>query len=83
MADFKVTKTPFERAEPVGRELLRKATAEKEYRKSWVDKEVGQASKEIANHLAGLARGRVSVTIDPDAWERVFGQRIKNRRNNG
>ena len=78
MIDVKITKTPFERAEPVGRELLKKATAEKEYRKNWVDKEIGQASKEIANHLAGLARGRVSVTIDPIAWQRIFGKEKNN-----
>ena len=69
---IKITKTPFERAEPVGKALLQKCKAEKEYRKNWADKEIGQASKEIANHLAGKARGRVSVMLDPSDWERIF-----------
>ena len=69
---IRITKTAFEMAEPVGKELLRKAREDQEYRKDWANKEIGQASKEVATHLAGIARGRVSVTVDPVAWERIF-----------
>ena len=73
--DVRIKRTAFEMAEPVGRELLHKAKEDREYRKNWADKEIGQASKEVANHLAGIARGRITVMVDPVAWQRVFGRK--------
>jgi len=68
----KISKTQFERCEPVGRELLRKAKEEKDSRKKWADNEVGQSAKDAATYLCGLGRGRVMFTIDPNDWERIF-----------
>lgn len=79
MSGIRVIKTEYERCEPVGRELLRKAKDAQAYRKNWADKEVGQAAKEAATHLAGIARGRVSITIDSSDYDRIFG---KKRRSN-
>ncbi len=75
---IKITKTPFERAAPAGQELVRKMKEDRTYRKNWADKEIGQAAKEAATHLAGIARGRVSVMLDPNDWERIFRKRGKN-----
>lgn len=72
---IKVTKTHFERCEPAGKEILRQAKEEKDYRKNWADKEIGQSAKEAATYLAGQARGKVSVIVDPVAWQRIFGGR--------
>lgn len=70
--DIKVGRNSFEQAEPAGKALLKKATEEHFKRKEWVNKEVGQASKDIAKHIAGLARGRVSVMIDSDRYNEIF-----------
>lgn len=74
MSYTKITKTPFERAEPVGKALLQQCKEEREYRKKWSDREIGQSAKEAATYLAGQARGRVSFNIDPNDWERIFGK---------
>ena len=65
-------RTPYEQAEPAGKALLKKAIDYKNYRSDWAKKEIGQASKEIAHHIAGLARGRLSVMVDPTRWEQIF-----------
>jgi hypothetical protein len=70
-ASVKITKTPFDMAAPVGKQLLEKCKNEKEYRKNWADKEIGQASKEIATHFAGLARGRASIVMDSKYWNTI------------
>ena len=72
---IKVTKTPYERCEPVGRELVKKMKEDRAYRKHSADREVGQAAKDIAHHIAGLARGRVSVIINAKDWDRIFGRK--------
>ncbi len=71
-------RTPYDRAEKAGKEILHKAIDYKKYRKDWADKEIGQASKETATYVAGLARGRVSVIVDPVSWERIFRKRRHN-----
>ncbi len=76
--DIKITKTHYERCEPVGKEILRQAKEEKAYRKNWADKEIGQSCKEVATFLAGQARGRVSIMIDSTSWEKIFGRKRKN-----
>ena len=77
MNDVRITKTEYERCEPVGRALTQKAKEAQAYRKEWANKEIGQAAKEAATHLAGIARGRVSITIDPSDYERIFGKKGK------
>ena len=78
MSDVKVTKTNYERCEPAGREVLRQAKEQHEYRNNWANKEIGQAAKEAATHIAGMARGRVSVMMNGDDWERIFRKGRKN-----
>jgi len=70
---IKVTKTPFERAEPAGKEILKKAKQEKAKRTEWADKEIGQGAKEMATYFSARAKGRVSVVMDSDNYERIFG----------
>jgi hypothetical protein len=74
----KVTKTHFERCEPAGKELLRQAKEQYTQRKKSADGEIGAMAKDAAKHFVGLARGKVSVQIDPAAWERIFGKGRKN-----
>ncbi len=79
--DVKITKTAFEMAEPVGRKLVQQAREDRDYRKSWTHKEIGQASKEAAQYLGGQARGRISVMIDADSWTRIFRRKRDKKYN--
>ena len=75
MADFKVTKTPFERAEPVGREVVKKAAEHRDYRKQWANKECAQSAKEMASYFVARSKGRVFHQNDPETYERIFGKK--------
>lgn len=61
MASVEITKTPFERAEPVGKRILAEARADREKRREASNKEIYQASKEAGTYLHHKSRGRVSV----------------------
>jgi hypothetical protein len=61
MASVEITKTPFERAEPVGKRILAEARADREKRREASNKEIYQASKEAGTYLHHKSRGRVSL----------------------
>jgi len=63
-----------------GKKFVREAREFKAQRKEWADKEVYQSAKEAASYLIGQSRGRVSVTIDPNDWERIFR---RDKKHNG
>jgi hypothetical protein len=78
MPDVKITATHFDRCKPAGEKALKQAQEHYAYRKESANKEIGAMAKDAAHHFVNLARGKISVQIDPDAWERIFG---KGRRN--
>lgn len=61
MSNIKV-KSNFEMCEPVGKEILRQARAEKERRRNWANSGCEQAAKEGASYLGAKARKRVYFT---------------------
>ena len=75
MANFKVTKTHFERCEPVGKELVKKAEQDRDYRKRWANKECTQSAKEMASYFVAKSVGRVFHQNDPETYERIFGKK--------
>lgn len=75
--DVAITKTAFDRCEPVGKALVKKAEAERDYRKQWANKEIGQACKDGAQYIANRARGSISVimNIDDERYAHIFGRK--------
>jgi hypothetical protein len=78
MVDVKISATHFERCKPAGEAVLKKAKEHYAYREESSKKEIGQMAKDAAQHFVNLARGKISVQIDPDAWERIFGKGKRN-----
>jgi hypothetical protein len=74
MVDVKITATHFDRCKPAGDAALKKAQEHYAYRKESAHKEIGNMAMDAAKHFVNLARGKISVQIDPDAWERIFGK---------
>ncbi len=71
-------RTPYDRAEKAGKEILRKATEEHHKRKEYGAKESYQAAKEGATYLYNLRRGKVTVVLNfigdkSMNYKRVFG----------
>jgi len=65
----------------VGDRCVREAKEYKRLRKESSDKATYNAAKEAADYLVGRANGRVSVTIDPKDWERIFGRKNDKKHN--
>lgn len=69
----RIKETHFERCAPAGQALLKQATEEFKKRARAGDSEIEQVSKDLAKHICGLARNKVSFVVDADDYNRIFG----------
>ena len=66
----------------VGKRCVQQAREFQRERKESTSKEVYQSAKEAATYLIGQSKGRVSFTIDPNDYDRIFG-RNNDKKHNG